>query len=125
MDNQRIASELVDMAERLASDRTGREENIKSRIKEVAKLIGKAVAKVQEFSATGETFQAIEGARQKAHSLGYTSGSMESNNPIALSKDASRIAKWRNISRNEYHRIDGFLISNDMREGDAYLVILK
>lgn len=79
------------------------------------------VAKTKLFKATG-TFDAVEKARKSAERKGYKIGSMSRNEPMALSKKANYIAKWYNISRDEYHKIEGVLLSDDFREGDVWFV---
>lgn len=71
------------------------------------------------------TFSAVHRAEEKASKLGYSIGSMCRDEPIGLSKKASYIAKWRNIDRDEYDKIEGVILSNDFREDDVYLIEFK
>jgi hypothetical protein len=94
------------------------------RIAEVAKMLGKTVKTFEVFPKSG-TFGAIGKAEDRVKELGYSKGSMCRDEPIALIKGDCYIAKWYNISVDEWPRIEGVLLSNDMREGSVALVIFE
>lgn len=68
------------------------------------------------------TFGAINDARQWLKNEGYEIGSMQGDAPIGFAKGVSYIAKWRNISPNEWKYLDGVLISEDFREGGVKIL---
>jgi hypothetical protein len=94
------------------------------RILKVAEEMGKTVKTFKVFPACG-TFGAIDKAREAATAEGYEIGSMCRDEPIALAKGVSYIAKWKNIERSDWGRIEGILLSNDMREGAVAMVIFE
>lgn len=69
-----------------------------------------------------ESFDAVNAAREYAKKLGYNIGSMCSDAPIALAKGMDYIAKWYNIDRSEWPRIQGLLLSEDFRDGKVTFV---
>lgn len=80
---------------------------------------------VKKFSLSERSFSAVNSAQEYAKSLGYSYGSMCMDEPIALAKGDVSIAKWRNISSEEYPLIDGLLVSEDFRDGDVYVIIFE
>jgi len=72
-----------------------------------------------DFSASSEA----ENVVKEGFKMNY--GSMCCDDPIAISKACSYIAKWRNIGPDEYHKMDGFLISLNFREDDVAIVLFK
>jgi len=83
------------------------------------------VAQVKEFKSDGSDFSAISLAEKYVRKLGYNKGSMCRDMPIALSKNANYIAKWRNIDPEEYSKIEAVLLSNGMREDEVFFVRFK
>lgn len=91
----------------------------------VAALCGKTVKEIINFPTIKESFVAFRSAKAKAEELGFNYGSMAHDMPIALGRNCSYIAKWYNIERYEYPRIEGVLLSEDFRDGDVQLVIFE
>ena len=89
----------------------------------IAKEADKVIGAIEEFEAAG-TFKAIHAAEKYAKAEGYNVGSMCRDMPIALSKEAEYIAKWRNIDPSEYLLLGGVLLSDDFREGSVLFVEL-
>jgi hypothetical protein len=88
--------------------------------------INREIAQVEEFKSDGSSFSAIYSAERYLKSSGYAIGSMCCNEPIGFAPaDKVRyIAKWRNISKEEYHKLSGILVSEDFRDGDKVYIIL-
>ena len=82
---------------------------------------GKTIASRKKFTG-GDDFEASSKAQQYAKAQGYDAGSMQRDAPIALAKDVEYIAKWRNISRSEWDRVEGMILSDDMRNGDVEVI---
>jgi hypothetical protein len=60
------------------------------------------------------------------HGEVYGYGSMCAPSPTAFAKDCDYIAKWRDILRGEYSRLDGVIISDgDYRTGNIFVVFFK
>jgi hypothetical protein len=93
-------------------------------IKRFENACGKKVKETIEFKADG-TFKAFYAAEKRARELGYTTGSMCRNEPIAMGKDFEYIAKWYNIEPSERHRIEAGILSEDFREGDVIIAIFE
>ena len=73
------------------------------------------------FKSKG-TFTAITMAEKFLAKKGYRIGSMCGREPIAFAKSnqIDYIAKWKNISTDEYHKIDGVILPDtDFREGNS------
>lgn len=88
---------------------------------------GKTVSKVTYHSGgtREEAFAAIAAARKEARASGYSAGSLCCDEPMALVKGHIRIAKWFNIGTRDWRRIDGLLLSNDMRNGGVWTVLFN
>lgn len=88
------------------------------------KTLGKKVVNTMKFEADGDDFDAITAAENYLKELGYTIGSMQRDAPIAFAKaDKIRyISKWHNIGEEDYPRIEGIIVSDDMRNGDVELI---
>jgi len=66
---------------------------------------------------SSKDFEAVNKAIKYMQDQGYNIGSMQREAPIACSKHAGYIAKWRNIDRSEWDRVEAVIVSNDMRNG--------
>jgi hypothetical protein len=88
------------------------------------RLIGKEVESTMDFKS-GKDFEAYHLAENYAKSLGYNVGIMQGDAPVALSKKAGYISKWRNIDRDEYKFIEGVILSDSPRNSDTQVVIFK
>ena len=95
------------------------------KLKEDHKTKDRTISKVYAFYNKDESFSASYAAEQKAKRLGYSVGSMQRDDPRAIAKGDLYIAKWWNIGVEEADRIDGVLVSEDMRDGDVYIVIFN
>lgn len=96
------------------------------KLKEDHKTKDRTISKVYAFYNKDDSFMAYHGAEQKAKKMGYSVGIMQRDSPIALAKAKNMyIAKWWNIGIEEADRIDGVLVSDDMRDGDVYIVIFN
>ena len=84
-------------------------------------MFGHTVKDEIVFEACG-TFKAIHKAEDRLAREGYTTGSMCGNEPIGFAKGTDYIAKWRNIDRSEYPKLDGVIVSDDFREGSVKIV---
>lgn len=82
----------------------------------------KTIVATESFSCEHD-FDAFTKASKRATELGYNCGSMCGDEPIALSKTAPYIAKWRNIGMEDYHKIQGLILSDDFRNKEAMLVL--
>lgn len=61
-----------------------------------------------------------------AKSLGYVMGSMQADAPIAGAKAMEYVAKWRNIAKYEYPKIEALLIPlGDVRSEDILFIELE
>jgi len=89
----------------------------------IAAEAGKTVGATKLFAAAG-AFNAVYKAEEYAIDQGYKVGPMCRDMPMVLSKTAGYIAKWCNISMDEYPRIEGLLLSDDFREGAVLFVEL-
>jgi len=72
-------------------------------------------------------FTAVSRARDYLKSNGYTIGSMCRDEPIgfAPAEEYGCIAKWYSLSPSDRDKLTGILKSNDFRNGDVELVLLK
>jgi hypothetical protein len=82
--------------------------------------MGRKTTKRIEFNEEG-TFQSHHAAIRWCKENGYSYGSMDGHNPIALWNDDSVISKWHNLSNEEKRTCDGVLESQ--REGKAIIII--
>ena len=75
-----------------------------------------------EFAPNG-TFSAISAAEVYLKELGYTIGSMCSQEPIGFAHGFDYVAKWYNISNPERDQLDGIIVPKDeFREGGALII---
>jgi len=68
-------------------------------------------------ASSSEDFEAVENARNWARHQGYNIGSMCRDEPIACSLNVKHIAKWYNISIDEWPQIGAVLVSKNFRYG--------
>ena len=87
--------------------------------------IGKSVDEEKVFQKSERDFGAVTEAENYVESLGMSIGSMQSDNPRALAKGKLNIAKWWNIDKDDYQRIDGLMLSDDYRNGSVVVVTFK
>ena len=88
------------------------------------KYLGKIIKEKHYFNVEG-TFESYYAASSWAKQNGYTAGSMDSFNPIALMKDYDYVAKWHNISRKEQQDVHGVMISDYFREKPVTILIFN
>ena len=103
-----------------------------SRLEALAQKIvegsGRVIGSVIHIEGTGEDFDINTRAEHRCRELGFAIGSMCRDEPRGLAKahEISHIAKWRNISRQDWCQLDGVLLSDDFRCGrDAYIVLFE
>lgn len=58
-------------------------------------------------------FDIITDVRDHLKSEGFNIGSMCRDEPMAISKQCTYIAKWRNIDYDEYNKMDGVILCDD------------
>lgn len=92
---------------------------------EVFDKIGKIPDEERMFEKTKNDFGAVTEAENWIQSMDYSIGSMQSDNPRAIAKGNLNIAKWWNINKEEYPRIDGLMLSNDYRNGNVLVILFK
>ena len=85
--------------------------------------LGRKVINQIEFNKPG-IFQSYYRASEYIHENGYSLGSMDGDNPIAIWKGKCSISKWHNLSKEEKGSCDGVIVG-DMREGpvSVYLFV--
>lgn len=88
----------------------------------------KSVLDSQLFTDEG-AFEAYGKAKKYLESLGYITGSMCRNKPIAAAKrlddsgvGVEYIAKWDNIPQSDYDLIEAVMLSSDFRNGPVEVV---
>lgn len=86
--------------------------------------LGQTIIEKHEFSVDG-TFESYYAAQGWAIENGYSLGSMDGFNPIAMMKDYDYIAKWHNISNEERLTVHGVMISDYFREKPVTILIFK
>jgi len=85
--------------------------------------LGRDVIKKVNIKVEG-TFASVSEAEDRLRKMGYTIGSMCSDEPIgfACKEKYDYIAKWRNIDPIDRKKVDGVMISNDWREGSVDII---
>ena len=85
--------------------------------------LGRTVINQIEFNEP-ETFMSYNAARNWCKPNGYSYGSMNGDNPIAIWKGECSISKWHNLSKEEKNSCDGVIVG-DMIEGpvSVYLFV--
>lgn len=91
---------------------------------EIAQRIGKEIDRVIPVTSDGSTFSISRAYEKAAKELGYNIGSMCRDEPRALSKVASYIAKWYNIPRSDYPKMEGVVLCDDSRDGNEATIVL-
>lgn len=89
--------------------------------------LGRKVLYSEEFKP-GETFEAYYNAVGRLKELGYTIGSMCSQEPIGFADNnhCDYVAKWYNIPNEEKQLLDGVMIPvGDFREGGAKILFFN
>lgn len=88
----------------------------KSIAEKIAESTGRKAVPMATFESTND-FEAIDDARNFMQAHGYNVGSMCRDEPMACSKNADYIAKWRNIGSEEWPKIEALIVAKDMRRG--------
>lgn len=84
----------------------------------------KNITDAEYFEASG-TFGAINAARDYVTRLGYATGSMQIDMPIAIAKDVRYISKWDNLGK-DLEKIQGVIIPMpEFREGGAAVILFE
>jgi len=101
-------------------------ENLLIEAESVANTALKHIKNVIKITSDGSDFSICYVYEKKVKELGYKIGSMCSDMPRALSKTAEYISKWRNISVDEYFKMEGITMCKDNRNGtEAYIIIFE
>ena len=86
---------------------------------------GRPIEKRIVFDEKG-TFDSYNTACRWLEANGYSHGSMARNLPIALLKGKNlSIPKWGYLDKQDIAALDGVLVSDDFREGQAEIIIFK
>jgi len=75
-----------------------------------------------------DTFGPISAAEKFLKEKGYSRGSMDGDSPIAFANadKYENIAKWHNIDREEYDKLDGVIVPEpEFREGGVVVLFFK
>jgi len=85
--------------------------------------LGREIVRRDNVKVEG-TFASVSEAEDRLRKMGYTIGSMCSDEPIgfACNEKYDYIAKWRNIDPIDRKKVDGVIISNDWREGSVDII---
>lgn len=83
--------------------------------------MAREVKQTVKFDDKG-TFEAYHSALNWCHDNGYSYGSMQRSNPIALWLGDFIISKWDNLSKEEQNDCHGIIIG-DFREGPVSIII--
>ena len=85
--------------------------------------LGREIVRRDNVKVEG-TFASVSEAEDRLRKMGYTIGSMCSDEPIgfACNEKYDYIAKWRNIDPIDRKKVDGVMISNDWREGSVDII---
>lgn len=73
------------------------------------------------FKADGD-FKAFYAAENWLRENGYSTGSMERDEPIGIAKGDCYISKWRNLGEDK-DLLDGVIARGDKRNGDVTVII--
>lgn len=93
-------------------------------VRKVEKWNGRPIEKRITFKEKG-TFESYYKASTWLDENGYSKGSMARTMPIGLLKGDFNIAKWYNLGNEDIASLDGVLVSNDFREGQAEVILFK
>lgn len=86
---------------------------------------GMRVEDIVPVTSDGSAFSIADAYAAKAKEMGFNIGSMCGDEPRALSKEATFIAKWRNIPSSDYSKLGGVILCEDGRDGkEAFIVTL-
>ena len=97
--------------------------NVDQEISDIVSKVGKTVKDVIKVTSDGSDFSITNEVALQANELGFEIGPMCGDEPRALAKSDCYIAKWKNIPRSDYPKMDGFVICEDSRNGkEAYIV---
>lgn len=88
----------------------------------IENTIGKSMIFTKTFEGNSEDFSATHDATEYAKKLGLTIGSMQSDAPMGLAKDAEYVSKWRNLGSDVKH-LDGAIIGKSKRNGPVTILL--
>lgn len=90
------------------------------------KITGREIERQVEVREIG-TFSSIDKVQEQLREEGYIVGSMCRDEPIGFAKEdkCECVAKWRNIPKEDYGKLDGIITSNDFREGYVTIIYFK
>ena len=74
------------------------------------------------FDQSG-TFKALAQAEQWCKENGYSYGSLQRDANVGILKGDWCISKWRNLSAKERAELDGYMHSNNFREGPVFIFL--
>lgn len=77
------------------------------------------------FPNTGTVFSGLSAASMYLKRKGYSLGTMDVPNPIAVVKGKWRIGKWNNLLKVEREAVDGIMESDNFRDGDVIVRMKK
>ncbi len=69
------------------------------------------------------TFEAYYAAVKWCKENGYSTGSMQRDFPIGIHKGDWQIPKWLNMDSEDREGLDGYMESNDFRDGIVRIVL--
>jgi hypothetical protein len=76
--------------------------------------------------STKDDFEGYYQALTYAKSQGYVAGPLQRDDPVACAKCMEYVAKWRNIAREEYPKVEALLIPlGDVRNDSILFVELE
>jgi len=94
---------------------------LKNQFKMNKSYLGRTVTNQIEFNEPG-TFMSYHAACKWCSDNGYSYGSMDGDNPIAIWKGECSISKWYNLSKEEKGSCDAVMVG-DMRDGPVSIYI--
>ncbi len=94
-------------------------------VQQLETQVGKTIKDVKVFEVEG-TFNSKYAAEKWLHDNGYSYGSSERENPIAVMKGEYELPqKWSNISKMGKEVVDAVIVSDDFREGSVSVIIFS
>jgi hypothetical protein len=82
----------------------------------------------KDFAAKGD-FQSLYAAQGWLHDNDYSYGSLCSPKPVGIMRNIDgkswKIAKWKNLTREEIRTLDGVMRSDDFRNGTVTVTIYE
>lgn len=80
---------------------------------------------IATFYGEDSAFQGLACAKRFLQSLYYDYGSMESDNPIGISRHCIVQGKWSNMTSEERDMLDGIIESEDFRYGPVHVSLFE